>query len=173
MSIKWPEKKEITVDLDTLIERSYLGWNAAIDKFIELNKASRELELLDYDKHLRPLFDDVYNRKIINHSELKEKCSRFGSTVNKVNVDTIRKWWRFDNNQQPMSSYHDREDFIKLFMATSPPEDITVLLKEWINFADDVTANDYAGDDWLRGLRDRTREAIKYFGSTVKGRLRA
>ena len=32
--------------------------------------------------------------------------------VKLIDADTIRKWWRFDNNQQPLSSWHDREDFI-------------------------------------------------------------
>lgn len=43
-----------------------------------------------------------------------------GSTVVEagegVTAETIRKWWRFDDNQQPMSSWHDREDFIEKFI---------------------------------------------------------
>lgn len=39
---------------------------------------------LDYDRDLKQLFDDVYNRKIINHSELKAKCSTFGQSKEKL-----------------------------------------------------------------------------------------
>lgn len=33
-----------------------------------------------------------------------------------VDAYTLRKWWRFDDNQQPLSTWHDREDFIAKYM---------------------------------------------------------
>ena len=29
-------------------------------------------------------------------------------------IELIDKYWRFDNNQQPMSSWHDKQDLLEL-----------------------------------------------------------
>jgi hypothetical protein len=33
-------------------------------------------------------------------------------------AEELRKWWRFTDSQQPMSSWHDREDFIERVLPT-------------------------------------------------------
>lgn len=32
-------------------------------------------------------------------------------------IELIEKYWRFDNNQQPMSSWHEKQDLIELLRS--------------------------------------------------------
>lgn len=74
----FPEKKKIS-PLNHQFDNSFnKGWNEAIKACERSYAKEPKLVEFDYDRDLKPLFDDVYNRKIINHSELKEKCRRFG-----------------------------------------------------------------------------------------------
>jgi len=53
-----------------------------------------------------------------------------------MNAKDIHKWWKFDDNQQPLSSWHDREEFIKAYeeshSKTRVPtvEEIAKIIKE-------------------------------------------
>lgn len=45
-----------------------------------------------------------------------KECDRLRAIVDRL-PDDLRRHWKFDQNQQPLSSWHDREDFIERLAA--------------------------------------------------------
>lgn len=63
-------------------------------------------------------FDDYWRISKKDWNAILEKFTPSPLLANKLkplDEETIRRWWRFDNNQKPLSSWHEREDFIQKF----------------------------------------------------------
>jgi len=54
-----------------------------------------------------------------NHKTLTMKQEN--KTEKEIIAGALRRWWRFDENQQPLSNWHEREDFIKTFLEEQQP----------------------------------------------------
>lgn len=54
-------------------------------------------------------------------------------------IELIDKYWRFDNNQQPMSSWHEKQDLIELLRSKQTGTNTLVsgsLLSDWQKWED-------------------------------------
>lgn len=57
---------------------------------------------------------DTIERQAARIAELEQQVAELWKCLD---ADNIRKWWRFDSDQQPLSSYHEREEFLTQIAA--------------------------------------------------------
>lgn len=57
--------------------------------------------------------------------------------------------------------------------AQNELSEMKAVMADWLNFAKDVTASDYAGQEWLDILRNKTRHILGVPNANLTGRSEA